>query len=99
MIVALAVLFSASLTGQDFVFGDEAIVEAFLEIVELCLKCVDSLERVIVKLIVFFHSLENLIGVDDVGVGLDVVVGAVDVLVLLEQVVAFGADYLGKDAV
>lgn len=42
----------------------------------------------------FFHSLEDLIGVDDVGVRLDVVVGSADVLILLEEVGALGADYL-----
>lgn len=47
----------------------------------------------------FLHPLEYLVRVDDVGVGLDMVVGAVDVLILLEKVVALCADYLGKDAV
>ena len=47
----------------------------------------------------FLHALEDLVGVDDVGVGLDVVVGAADVLVHLQQVGALRADYLRQDAV
>lgn len=46
----------------------------------------------------FFHPLEDLIRVDDVRVRFDVVVGAADMLILLEEVGALGADYLGEDA-
>lgn len=94
MVVSFTVLFGTALTGQDLVFGDEAVVETILEVAQLRLKRIDSFEGIIVQLIVFFHPLEDLIWVDDVGVRLDVVVGPADVLVLLEEVGALGADYL-----
>lgn len=31
----------------------------------------------------FFHSLQDLVGLDDVGIGLDVIVCLVDVFILL----------------
>lgn len=91
-------LLSATFTGKYLVFGDEAIVETVLEVAQFSLKRVDPFQGIIVQLIVFLHPLEDLIGLDDVGVGLDVVVGAADVLVLLEEVGALGADDLGEDA-
>ena len=99
LVVAFPVLLGAALARQDLVLGDEAVVEAVLEVAQLGLEGVDPFERVIVEFVVFLHALEDLVGVDDVGVGLDVVVGAADVLVLLQQVGALRADYLRQDAV
>ncbi len=47
----------------------------------------------------FFHSLEDFVGLEDVGIGLDVIVCLVDVLILLEQVGAFGSDDMRENAV
>lgn len=66
LVVPFAELFGTALTGQDLVFGDEAVVETILEVAQLRLERIDSFEGIIVQLIVFFHSLEDLIGVDDV---------------------------------
>ena len=46
----------------------------------------------------FLHSFEDLVGLDDVGVGPDVVVGLVDVFVFFYQAVAFVFYYLGKNS-
>lgn len=50
---------------------------------ELCLECVDPLEGVVVEFVMFFHAFEYLIRVDDVGVGLYIIVCPIDLLVLL----------------
>ena len=87
-----------ALQGEDLVFADCYVFEAILDVEKLSLESVDPLECIIVKFVVFFHPLEDLFGFDDVGVGLDVVVGLVDFLVSLDQQVALHLYDLREDA-
>jgi hypothetical protein len=48
---------------------------------------------------VLLHTAKNFVWLDDIGIGLDVVVGFVHMFVFGEEIVALCADDLGKDPV
>ena len=98
LVVVVGQLLVLALQREDLVFADGYVLEAVLDVNELPLESVYSLERVVVEFIVLFHPFEDLFGLDDVGVGLDVVVGLVGLLVPFDQQVALHLYDLRKDA-
>ena len=88
-----------ALQREDLVFADSDVLKTVLDVEQLPLESVDPLECVVIEFVVLFHPLEDLFGFDDVGVGLNVVVGLVDLLVSFYQKVALNLNDLRQDAV
>jgi hypothetical protein len=78
-----------ALLRERLVLAESDVLEASFDVPELSFQGVDALEGVVVELVVFLHALEDLVRLGDVGVGPDVVVGLVGLLVALDQPVVF----------